>query len=122
MWTSSRSLTLSRILTWVFVVAGYVCVPFLSLFLGFYYDHAPVYSEAFRDRNQFVIVHALWLAGLVLPAEIVMFSLLRLLKNIAAGAVFTPQNISHLRGMSWCCFVAGGTVLAFILVSNFYRF
>ncbi len=36
----------------------------------------------------------------IIAADAVMFSLLI---KIRKGLVFTPQSVSHIRGISWCC-------------------
>jgi hypothetical protein len=53
-----------------------------------------------------------------LPAALLLYNLYGLLQRIAAGQVFLPENVDHLRRISWNSF-AGGLIC---LVSAFYYF
>jgi hypothetical protein len=43
----------------------------------------------------------------LLPASVALFSLDRLLAEIRSESVFTQKNVTYLRIITWCCFVAG---------------
>lgn len=45
------------------------------------------------------------------PAAVALLELRRMLSNIRRGKVFIQENVSALRRLSWCCFLAGGVYL-----------
>lgn len=47
-----------------------------------------------------------------LPAALVLYRLQRLLHNMGENRVFIPENVRHLRHISWLCIAAGGVYLA----------
>jgi hypothetical protein len=51
------------------------------------------------------------------PACIALLALDRILAAVRSGQVFTAKNVTYLRTISWCCFVAGAIMLASVLVS-----
>ena len=54
-------------------------------------------------------VQILFMASLYLcsvPAWVVLVLLGRLLHKIGGGQIFVAENVSALRGISWCCFAA----------------
>ncbi|NLJ76650.1 MAG: DUF2975 domain-containing protein [Peptococcaceae bacterium] len=52
------------------------------------------------------------------PAAYLLYSLLKLLRGIESGQVFTIQNVEYLRRISWSCFAGAGIALA----SQFYYY
>jgi hypothetical protein len=101
MWNEKRSLTLSKVFTVLFIAAlaaALVFAPRLVRWLIYYSVNA--HSHQFGN---FLIT--LYAGGAVLAVMLVCLYIL--LYNIGKGQVFTPKNISLLRGISWCCFVGG---------------
>lgn len=112
MWTNSRSLFLSRIMTWGFLVvltAGSVMIPRL---LSWYLAYTGKGMESYRP-----LFFALLLC--VPPAFTALLSLERLLRNISAGDVFTAGNTGLIRVVSWCCFAVSAVMLCFCFFNVF---
>lgn len=76
-------------------------------------------SSAFRDM---VELFSACFYPCAVFAYITLYSLIRLLLNIGAEAIFINQNVKYLRRISWCCFaVAGITLVAgFFYVPFFF--
>lgn len=112
MWNDRRSVLLSQFSILLFSVALLVLAistPWLVRWLiGF--------SRAELQRTEVYFFITIYVG--CLPAAVLLCSLFCLLKRIAAGQVFLPENVKHLRRISWCCF-AGGMVC---LISAFYYF
>lgn len=109
MWTSERSITLSKICTLIFIAAlivvevgGFWLVPFL---LG-------------AGRAGLVPVCLTVIYANALPCFFILFHLYKVLRRLEKGAVFVQENVSSLRIISWLCFVCaviciGGAVIYF---------
>lgn len=101
MWNQRRSLMLSKIFTVLFMVAlaaALVLAPYLVNWLIYYSINAHSFQYPF-----FLIT--LYTGGIV--AAVLLISLYRLLHNIGKDNIFTEKNVSLLRTISWCCFIAG---------------
>lgn len=110
MWNRSKSLVLSKVLIIVIATLGVaICVglPWIANILI-------KYSGA--DLGGKYIYLLITGYSLSLPAFFTLFELYKLLKNIEEDEVFIPENVAHLRHISWYCMVA-----AFIcFASTFY--
>ena len=99
MWNKNKSLFLSRILT--DVCAG------LALIFAFFvpggaewYNYISEPIGILSDRNVTIPM-------IVVIYFCVLWSLHKLLNNIAGEKVFIPENTSCLRAISWACMLAG---------------
>ena len=98
MWTKSRSLLLSRIMTALFLsllTAGAFGLPqLLRLYITF---------SGKSQLSMRPLSITLWVC--VIPAFLALIRLGRMLKNITFGRVFVGDNVSALRTISWCCYL-----------------
>lgn len=106
------SLTLSLVLSILFFVGLIACAFVL-----------PTYVDALENRGdsfiQYDMVEGIGY-GVLLLAAVADVLLLRLLWQVRRGNVFTATNVALLRGLSWCCLLAGALFLwlgVFFLVS-----
>ncbi len=111
MWTKTKSLFLSRVLTasaTVIIIIMTFFVPAISR----WYEDVSVGGGLLGDH------------GIFLPMCIIMYiceafaltamvSLIILLGNINREQVFIPENTTCLRRISWCCMLAGGALFVF---------
>ncbi|MGN0621932.1 MAG: DUF2975 domain-containing protein [Porcipelethomonas sp.] len=111
MWTKTKSLFLSRILT-AAVTGMVIIMTFFIPAISIWYESISLGSGFFANY------------GIVLPlctvlyvceafALIALFSLHILLYNINRSEVFIPQNTACLRRISWSCMLAGFSLLIF---------
>lgn len=103
------SAKISVILSVVFLIAVAVAAVAMP-WLAFEMMHMP--SEQPHIAFVFAIVYAI----LVLAFAAGVF-MLRLLHRIRRGEVFTEQSVAQLRGVSWCCLLAGGL---FVLLGIYF--
>ena len=109
MWNSIKSVQLSLICTKVVIVLLVVCAATLPMMMRIYIDYAMVPLEL-SDLYPFMAI--LYLC--CVPAMIALICLHKLLTNIKREEVFVLKNVTFLRIISWCCFLA-----ALILVFAF---
>ncbi len=109
-WNSSRSLVLSKVLIVIFGIVllvvdiqGYWIVKFLL-------ERMP--SHLFVEWATEILLTYLYVCSV--PAYIVLIQLFRLLGRISNGEVFTMQNTTCLRSVSWCCLLVGMFSVPFI--------
>lgn len=112
-WNEEKSITLSRVCVYVFMLAlaavdlgGYWLVEW---FLGF-----TRYWLGSGLREGLLLMATLYLCSF--PAWVLLWQLHCLLRNIQSGQVFVAQNVAALRRASWCC--AAAAILC--LASAFY--
>lgn len=105
MWTKTRSLILSRILTTAFtalILMLSFCVP---TFARWYDGFSVGYGLLGRFGVFLPVCVGLYVCELFALAA--MAALHILLRNISKGEVFTKQNTGCLRAISWACMLAG---------------
>lgn len=106
MWTKSRSLLLSRVLTLTclfLLLAGAISLPWLlSGYIEFTGKSPAIYGRLLYG-----------LLGSAVPAFISLLCLHRLLGNISRNQVFIPANVRMIRIVSWCCFVVSAIYFVF---------
>lgn len=106
MWTKSRSLLLSRMLTilcLILLVMGVIFLP--SLLRGWI---------AYTGKSMVILtplLAGLW--GSAIPAFISLLCLNRLLSNIRQDMVFIDENVRLIRIVSWCCFIVSAVYFVF---------
>lgn len=93
---SDKSLSITLIIDRIGIAAGIASLFLIPLFASWY----DTYSQKESIFIQFTVI--VYLA--MFPAFIILFQLNRLLANIRSGSVFTKQNVSILRTISYCCF------------------
>lgn len=98
MWTKSKSLLLSRIMTLAF---------FLLLVIGTLFLPHMVrgYIELSGKTQDIYMPLLVTLYASVPPAAALLVCLYRLLHYIGRGEVFTEKNVFLLRVISWFCFI-----------------
>lgn len=110
MWNNHRSVLLSQFSILLFSAALLVFIvsaPWLVRWLiGF--------SRADLQGTYLNFFATIYLGSL--PAIVLLYSLFFLLKRIAARQFFLPENVEHLRRISWSCFAGG----AIAFISAFY--
>ncbi|MBQ8647308.1 MAG: DUF2975 domain-containing protein [Oscillospiraceae bacterium] len=112
-WNDRRSLELSR-----WCVRGF-CLVLAAVDVGCY-PLVKWYMSMNRQTmgqglwDGLLMMGSIWLISV--PAWAALYRLGQLLKNIAAGQVFTPENVRALRIISWCFVTAG----ALCFVSAFH--
>ncbi len=104
MWNKKRSLLLSKIATLLFMaglLAAFATAPWLVRWF--------VNTSVNTSPKAFPFFIATLYSGGLLAAFVLAF-LYAVLRNIGKGQVFTAQNISLLRRISWLCI--GGAVIS----------
>lgn len=106
------SLTLSMVLAVLFFVGVVVCAFIL-----------PSYVDALMNRGDSFYRYGMIKGigyGILALAAVADGMLLSLLWQVRRGNVFTSTNVALLRGLSWCCLLAGALFVwlgVFFLVS-----
>lgn len=111
-WNSDKSIAFSRILVAVFACA-IAALDAVTLLLC----SQKVY-DSFRFLSLILPAGKLRLLTICIllcnvPGFALLLAMNRLLKNLRAGSVFTPENVALLRRVSWCCFGAALFCLIF---------
>jgi len=97
-WDSTKSVTLSIVVTWVGLAGGLACVPLLVPALKLLRP-----QQIAMDASYIVRVSAPLYVCLAF-GMVALVVLLFLLRDIRRGAVFTPANVHRLRLISYCGF------------------
>lgn len=103
-WTKDKSVKLSLVCVWVFAAA----------LLTWDIFAVKIATYLWGRFSNFFNVKTLYLAVIYTGSVfgwICLWNLRRLLKNIQAGELFTEENVSILRRVSWCC--AGASIVTF---------
>ena len=103
---SAKISMILAVLFLIAVAAAMVCMPWLA----FSMIHMP--KEQPHIALVFVLVY-----GILVLAAVAGVLMLRLLRRIRGGEVFTDKSVAHLRGVSWCCVLAGGL---FVLLGLYF--
>ena len=109
-WNSDRSVTLSIWCTRLAMVLGILCAVFSPRIVNWYIQ---VSGKAEWLAEPILIA----LLACCVPAMGALIWLHKLLTNIKNEQVFTDENISLLRRISWCCFLAA---LITLISARFY--
>lgn len=112
MWNGEKSIALSKwcILLFMFVLlAVVVSAPWLTHWFVNFSQAGLEGKESFFKATIYV--------GFI-PAALLLYSLLLLLRRIEDGQVFIAENVERLRRISWCCFFGAG--IAFVSVFYYY--
>ena len=109
-WTPSRSIVLSRI------CVGLCALVYLAVVIGcpFAVEGYIAISASQAEGNEMWFMISVYLCAV--PVGVILWKLGRLIKNIGDLNLFTGENISCLRWISWMCFA----VAAIALVSAAY--
>lgn len=111
MWTKTKSLFLSRILT--AAMTGIVIImTFFVPWICRWYEHLSMGNGLFGESG-IVIPMCISMYLCEIFALTALYSLNVLLGNINRSEVFIPQNTACLRRISWACMLAGCVLLIF---------
>jgi hypothetical protein len=69
-----------------------------------------VFSRAELQGMEIYFFSTIYIGSM--PAALLLYSLFRLLKHISSRQMFLPENVGHLRRISWCCYA--GVAVCFI--------
>jgi hypothetical protein len=109
MWNDQKSITLSKLCVLLFMgllIAAVVTAPWL---VQWFVD----FSQAGLQGKKVFFMATIYVGSI--PAGYLLFSLLKLLRQIEIGQVFTAQNVELLRRISWSCFLGAGIALCSLL-------
>ena len=95
-WTKDRSITLSIICVYVFAAILLAADIFCYQLTGWFTSLRAMQWQ--RGVGMMVTVYVCSVF-----AWIALYELLRLLKNLRRGEVFTDKNVRAMRIVSWCC-------------------
>jgi len=110
MWNDSKSLYLSKVSVWLFMVLLLVCAILAPRLVS----RLLLMSYAARDAGRIFFLVTIYAGSIPAAALLVIFNVF--LRRIGRGIVFVRENIVSLRQISWCCFTG-----AFIcIISAFY--
>lgn len=120
MWTKTKSLFLSRILTGV--AAGLLAIMTVYIpAISEWYDDVSV-SGGILGSHSIVIPMSITLYICELLAFGALWSLNRLLENINKEQVFVPENTTCLRRISWICMIMGFVLCIFSIWRSIFLF
>lgn len=117
MWNKTKSLLLSRILTWIANIIVIILTFFVPRF-SVWYEDSFSHDYGFFNNSDIVIPMCIILYICEIFALIVLYSLHILLGNINKDIVFNEKNTMCLRRISWSCMLAG---VAFLIL-GLWRF
>ncbi len=112
MWNGEKSIILTKLCIVIFMgllLAVVVAAPWLI-------DWFVNVSRAGQDENRAYFMATIYVG--FMPAAYLLYSLLKLLRHIDTGQVFTAENVELLRRISWSCFT--GALVAIISVFYYY--
>lgn len=104
MWNRKRSVTLSIVVSFIFVgilTAALFVGPWFIKFWFSVYRGWNINGQAMKNMNT---LFASCFYPCSVFAYVTLYSLLRLLFNIKKDEIFIGSNIKYLRRISWCCF------------------
>ena len=113
MWTKTKSLLLSRILTYVAAGMAFIITFFVPAICRWYED-VSVGDGLFGDSS-IVIPLCICLYFCEAMAFLILWCLHVLLGNINKENVFISENTACLRRISWACMLAGCAIAVFSL-------
>ena len=101
-----RSIAISRFLLRLFALALAVLDWAIWPISAFFRENLPLFTQT----DTYILAVCLYLCNA--PGFMLLYDMERLLKNLRNGRVFIPENVSYLRRISWCCFIAALLCLA----------
>lgn len=121
MWTKSRSVLLSRIMIYLFLLVLLLLAITLPSSLGMRLAGEPgasaladILQRGSVNQARLIFLVCCWAS--VIPAFFALLFLHQLLRNIENERVFIPHNVQLIRRVSWCCFLAGAIYLGLAAV------
>lgn len=110
--TAKQSIIISRVIVYFFTLL-LIVLDITGWWIGMRLEGAAIlrHRMSFDDCLCFIIC----LYTCSFPAYYVLYSLHRLLVNIASGKVFIPENVQYLRRCSWCLFIAAAICLVGVI-------
>lgn len=110
MWNSEKSIGLSKAFIWIFLGLLVILLFSASTVVSYFIE----FSRADLSTVKALFVWTIYIGSI--PAMVLLVSLLKLIRRIECGDVFTHENVKLLRHISWSCF--SGTLVA--CTSMFY--
>ncbi len=104
MWNRKRSVTLSIVVCFVFVVILTAALFVGPWFVKFWFTVYRGWSESGMAMHNMSTLFASCFYPCAVFAYITLYSLLKLLFNIKKQDIFIDKNVKYLRRISWCCF------------------
>ena len=105
-WNQSKSLLLSKMCAGIFACLLAAMDVGAWWLARWFVDQSDILA-GLRDRCLLLVT--LYCCSVL--AWVILYALWRLLGSMRTGAVFTPENVRHLRLASWCCFGVGAVLL-----------
>ena len=106
MWNNQRSVLLSQFCVLLFSVVLLAVIVFTPSLVRWLI----AFSRAELQGRELYFFSTIYIGSI--PAALLLYSLFRLLKQIASRQMFLAENVGHLRCISWCCYA--GAVVCFI--------
>lgn len=111
-WSQMKSLKLSRLLALALMILLFTVLG-LAYFIAVWYDTISVGEGIIKSSVVLPLTVGIYICDVF--GIIAVFSLNKLLSNIAKDMVFTEENTKCLRLISWCCVFAGLVMLILAL-------
>ncbi len=108
-WTNQRSILLSRVIVYFFAIT-LLAMDLGGVWLADQFGHLISVQRMTENGGLYFMI---CLYGCSLPAYVVLYGLHKLLVNIRDEKVFVQENVSILRRISWCMFIAMAICMAF---------
>lgn len=106
MWNNQKSVLLSQLSVLLFSAALFAVLVYTPTLVRWLID----FSRAELQGMEIYFFFTIYIGSM--PAALLLYSLYRLLKHISSRQMFLPENVGHLRHISWCCYT--GAVVCFI--------
>ncbi len=105
MWNSKKSVKLSIIVCFILSAILVLLLIFGPMLFELYMTKYRGFLPDGESMRRLSLTFAWCFYPSSVFSGIILYSLLKLLFNIKGGQVFTTQNATYLRVVSWCCFV-----------------
>ena len=112
MWNSKKSAVLSIIVCFILVFVLLVFAFFGPWIFEFYMTAYRGFKPGGEAMRMLKTVFAACFYPSAIFAAVILYSLIKLLFNIKGEKTFIGENVTHLKVVSWCCFVIALITLA----------
>lgn len=113
-WSQKNSIFLTKLCISIFIT-GYAFVVLACPLLVKWFTTTS-YTAGGTDEKLFITT----IYACALPIGVLLYRLMKLVNNIGGEEIFTSDNISHLRVISWMCF--GVAVVCFLSMGYYLLF
>lgn len=104
MWNSRKSVVLSIVVCFIVVAVLTAGVFFGPWVIEAWFTRYRGWDASSTGMVQVSLLFKMAFYPCAVFAYVTLYSLLRLLFNIKKDEIFTVQNVTYLRRISWCCF------------------